>query len=355
MQILSRSIVRNVGRVASAPPRRWPPALAGRDARALINEKKQTKLDRQRLWFSSGTIHDMDQADMKNAGGEENNSILDANSVTRDPYYMPIISGSRPRDWKMDPDRTETRLEPTREHHMTCIMMQIFSLKLAKSPISSSASLQVYGYMAARDGLDSKLNYVFRRGRDDPAVAQQGSLIEMTGPKRCIAFFGDVLLEFDMRIRNGEKGEDDVQLIDGVLEFQDIMIWEPAELRIGGAVDMAFAFVYNAVTAIVEVAISEVKNGFDLSLSSVVSVVKVPEEFKLFAGAVREPCGLRKFVIAATVDSVMHLKFMVGHKGSKGNIRRSCSFRAKLNGYARHQITLDFASISVKVTWAAWA
>uniref|UniRef100_A0ACD5ZKM9 Uncharacterized protein n=5 Tax=Avena sativa TaxID=4498 RepID=A0ACD5ZKM9_AVESA len=235
---------------------------------------------------------------------------------------------------------------------MTCDMMQIFSLKLAKSPIKS-ASLQLYGYIAARDDFDSKLNYVFRRSRDAPIIAQQGSMIEMTGPKRCIAFFCDVLLEFDMRVKNGEKGEDDVQLINGVLEFQGLfMRWEPAKLRIGGscgAVDMSFAFVNDAVTAIVEVVVSEVKNGFDLSLTSIISVVEVPEEFQLFVGTVRESCDLRKFVIAVTVDSMLQLKFLVG------NIGRSCSFKAKLNGYARRQIMLDFASISVKVTWMAWA
>lgn len=37
----------------------------------------------------------------------------------------------------------------------------------------------------------------------------------MTGPKRCNALFCDALLEFDMRVENGEIGENDVQLIDG--------------------------------------------------------------------------------------------------------------------------------------------
>jgi hypothetical protein len=51
-------------------------------------------------------------------------------------------------------------------------MMQIFSLKLIKSPIKC-ASLQLYGYMAARDEFDSKLNYVFRHSRDDPIIVQE--------------------------------------------------------------------------------------------------------------------------------------------------------------------------------------
>jgi hypothetical protein len=66
----------------------------------------------------------------------------------------------------------EARLEPARKDYMTCDMMQIFSLKLTKSPINS-ASLQLYGYIAARDEFDLKLNYVFRRSRDDPIIVQQ--------------------------------------------------------------------------------------------------------------------------------------------------------------------------------------
>jgi hypothetical protein len=47
----------------------------------------------------------------------------------------------------------------------------------------------------------------------------------MAGPKRCIALHCDLLLTFDMRIKNGEKEEDDLQLIDGVSQFEVMFIY----------------------------------------------------------------------------------------------------------------------------------
>ena len=57
-------------------------------------------------------------------------------------------------------------------YHVPCQMMQIFSLKLAKASINSGL-IQLYGYIAARDDVDSKLNYVFNRSRDDHIIVQQ--------------------------------------------------------------------------------------------------------------------------------------------------------------------------------------
>uniref|UniRef100_R7WBS9 DUF6598 domain-containing protein n=1 Tax=Aegilops tauschii TaxID=37682 RepID=R7WBS9_AEGTA len=236
---------------------------------------------------------------------------------------------------------------------MTCDMLQIFSLKLAKSPVTASnGSIELYGFMAARDEYDLKLNYVFNRGREDPVVVQEGSIIQMTGPRRGIAFHCDVLLEFDMRIRNGEREEDDAQLIDGMSEVRGMfMPWEPTPVRLDGdcgAVEVSSALVSNAVAAIVEViVVSEVRTGFDLSLSSVICAVGA-HEFQLFHGSVGDWWGERRFAIAVTLDTMMHLKFVVGHKGSGGNVKRRCSFRAKINGQVRRRIKVELASISVK-------
>lgn len=299
--------------------------------------------------------------------------MVETTMATQDlSYSMPILRGSSHRDgaiykkrldWESDydvdiADRTETLLEPSYVDYMTCDMLQIFSLKLAKSPVSNG-SIQLYGYIAARDEYDLKLNYVFNRSREDPVVVQEGSIIQMTGPKRGIAFHCDVLLEFDMRIKNGEKEEDDAQLIGGMSEVRGMfMPWEPTPVRLDGdcgAVEVSSALVSNAVAAIVEViVVSDVRSGFDLSLSSVISAMEA-HEFQLFHGsAVGDWCGRRRFAIAVTVDTMMHLKFMVSHKGSNGNVKRRCSFRAKKSGQTSRRIKFELASIWVKVTWAAW-
>ncbi|CAM0872825.1 unnamed protein product [Alopecurus aequalis] len=380
MQRLAALFNGSVGGVASALPRWLLPALARRDAplmasvsvnrihnlHRLFRERNQSMLDMFRF-CSSATMHGSDVS----AGKKE--AEVATRTVTEDIYNMPIMSRSSHRDgsifnrglyWENNyccdiADRTETLLDPMAGFEIPCNMMQIFSLKLAKTPMNSDA-IQLYGYIAARDEADYMLNYVFNRSRDDAIILQQGAFIEMTGPKRGIALSCDVLLEFDMRIKNGENEKDDVQLIDGVSEFKGLrMASRPLEVRIGGnygAVDMSFARVDCAVGAVVEVVISNVQTGFDLSLSSIISLVEVHEvheEFQLFHGTVSESCVLRRFVIAISLDNMLRLKFKIGHKGSNSNIDREASFQSKQNGYASHQINLELASILVKVTWAA--
>lgn len=333
-----------------------------------IFREKHSKLDLPCLSFCSATTRGMDKAERMKAA-EESNPMVETSAI-QDVYYQPIIPGSSHRDgtiykkrleWESEycvdvDDRTETQLEPASWDDMTCEMMQIFSLKLAKSPINSG-SMQLYGYIAARDEYDLRLNYLFNRSREDPIVVQQGSLIQMTGPKRGIAFHCDVLLEFDMRIKNGENKGDDTQLIDGMSEFRGLLMpWEPTEIPINGncaTVEMSAALVSNAIAATVEVIISEAHGDFDLSLSSIVSVVE-EHEFQLFHGSAGDWCGARRFVIAVTVNTMLHLKFMLGHRCSNGNIEDTCSFKAKLNGHAIHQTNFEAASILTKVTWAAW-
>lgn len=50
--------------------------------------------------------------------------------------------------------------------------MLIFSLKLAQIPIDKK-SIEIYGYIAARDRRDALLNYIVNNSRDDPITVQQ--------------------------------------------------------------------------------------------------------------------------------------------------------------------------------------
>lgn len=55
--------------------------------------------------------------------------------------------------------------------HTTRHMLQIFSLKLSK--VLVNGPVELYGYIAVRDNLDSLLNYVFNSSRDDPVIIEQ--------------------------------------------------------------------------------------------------------------------------------------------------------------------------------------
>ena len=64
---------------------------------------------------------------------------------------------------------------PNREKcdiHYATHMMQIFSLKLAKTS-TNVGLVQLYGYIAVRDYHDSLLNYVVNSSRDDPIIVEQ--------------------------------------------------------------------------------------------------------------------------------------------------------------------------------------
>ncbi|XBI78086.1 hypothetical protein VPH35_087836 [Triticum aestivum] len=236
--------------------------------------------------------------------------------------------------WRLT-QRGETQLEPMmfsnptncfpdRDRsmvHSATAMMQIFSLKLEKAS-TNIGLVQLYGYIAVRDRYDSLLNYVFNRSRDDPIIVEQGSLIEMTGPKRGITMVAPALQE------------DDLQLIDGAMEYHDLVTPEyPFTHRINGdcgAVDITLALVRWAFEATIDVVISKIQ---------------------LFRGSVVESCGLR-YVIAVKKDTWMHLKFKVGQNSCKNDLDHHCSFKAKKHGHDYEQIMLELASISVKVTWS---
>ncbi|VAH84623.1 unnamed protein product [Triticum turgidum subsp. durum] len=241
--------------------------------------------------------------------------------------------------------------------HYTSCMMKIFSLKLARISTNMD-SIQLYGYIAVRDCQDQLLNYVINHSRDDPIVMRQGSLIEMTGPKRGISMTSSVLIEFDMRIKKGEQEEDDLQLVDGAADYCNLtMPCTPFTNRIHGdcgAVDITLAMLYRAVEATIEVDISKLQSGFNLSLSSFVFIRGSPHRIELFRGTIGESCSLRRCVISVTKDTPMHLKLKYGQEGSKnGELERCCYFKASIHGRACRQIKLEPASISVKVTWSA--
>jgi len=49
---------------------------------------------------------------------------------------------------------------------------QVFSIKLVKLPVDGGP-VELYGYIAARDHVDSLLNYIVNISRDDPITVDQ--------------------------------------------------------------------------------------------------------------------------------------------------------------------------------------
>ncbi|VAI71009.1 unnamed protein product [Triticum turgidum subsp. durum] len=105
------------------------------------------------------------------------NSTHRDESIYRNSFLQKICSVTNRNETQLEPMMLldPTDCFPDRERcvvHSVRYMMQIFSLKLAKVPVNTS-SVQLYGCIAARDCLDSLLNYIVNRSRDDPITVHQ--------------------------------------------------------------------------------------------------------------------------------------------------------------------------------------
>ncbi|CAM0870602.1 unnamed protein product [Alopecurus aequalis] len=179
--------------------------------------------------------------------------------------------------------------------HVPHTMMQIFSLKLANSPLSGD-QIEVYGFMAVRDTMDPLRNYIFKRSRDDPLIVdREDGLIQMSGPKRGIWWHDMALVEFDMRIKRGKKEAGDLQLIDGGVWFNDraSIHGRVVTMRIDGdygSVDICYTLLHSAMEATVQIAVvGELLNGFSLCATTFYISDLVHHEMQLFDGVIPGP------------------------------------------------------------------
>nr|XP_034591878.1 uncharacterized protein LOC117853695 [Setaria viridis] len=202
----------------------------------VLREKKLPKLD-EHLHFPSATTQVMDKAEMmKETEAVKDNSVTATDGICT----ASILKNSSHRDGAIYKGNWEEcylidiadRKESKGSKYLSC------SYSLFLGHLQTMSSIDMYGFVYGRwirplaslvreRGAVGLLNYVFNHSMDDPVIVQQGSLIEMSGPKRGIPMLSDVLTEFDMRIKNGEKEEDDLQLIDGLIHYDERMWWCP--------------------------------------------------------------------------------------------------------------------------------
>ncbi|XP_072149592.1 uncharacterized protein [Setaria viridis] len=173
----------------------------------VLREKKLPKLD-EHLHFPSATTQVMDKAEMmKETEAVKDNSVTATDGICT----ASILKNSSHRDGAIYKGNWEE-----------CYLIDIADRKESKGSKYLSCSYSLFlGHLQTMSSIDM---YGFVYGR---WIRPLGSLIEMSGPKRGIPMLSDVLTEFDMRIKNGEKEEDDLQLIDGLIHYDERMWWCP--------------------------------------------------------------------------------------------------------------------------------
>jgi hypothetical protein len=171
-------------------------------------------------------------------------------------------------------------------------------------------------------------------------VEQEDELIPMSGPKRGIWWHDMTLLEFDMRLKRGDKEEDDLQLIDGAVWFNDSC---STHARVNtrridgdyGSVDVCYALLHSAMEATVEIAVAELLGGFSLCATAIY-ISAMEATVQLFDGVIPGPDGCPIYKLDRCVvgngssgwRADDDLKYMVSSGGRRRYEAENCAVAA---------------------------
>ncbi|KAI4968916.1 hypothetical protein ZWY2020_046246 [Hordeum vulgare] len=128
--------------------------------------------------------------------------------------------------------------------------------------------LNVYGTIIARDSLDHKCIYLFRRGKDScQNISSMNDPLVLTGPKRGLMIFDSIIFEVDLKVNdvNGRKVNDKrvsrgLMEINGIfrLSFPPKYIVQTKKLvSMHSTLDLNYTFVRKAVEGTIEMRILE--------------------------------------------------------------------------------------------------
>ncbi|CAL5057775.1 unnamed protein product [Urochloa decumbens] len=260
---------------------------------------------------------------------------------------------------------TSTPLGPSRfskphakaKLYTLCAAVNIFSLKIVSSDVGFP--IHVYGILIARDTLDEKCVYLFRRDRDNSQfISSKDESLILTGPKRGLALINDLYVETDLKVK--DPGGQDRQLSMGVLEIDGIARRRLEKCEVESrslatrlsTVDLMYAAVKLAVEAAIAI---EVRPGdFNGKITAYTTSVQnrlVLYDSKVAGDMTCDENGavqLMRPVISVCLED----KQIIAAKTGDGKSERAISFTPTENGGSCGEITVAATEMRVKVTWS---
>ncbi|XP_062203495.1 uncharacterized protein LOC133905748 [Phragmites australis] len=238
-----------------------------------------------------------------------------------------------------------------------CEAVNIFSVKIASSDVGFP--IHVYGTVIARDSIDEKCLYLFRRDRDHCQLInfEDESLI-LTGPKRGLALLTDNYVETDLKIKD-HQGQDR-ELSKGILTIRGIAGRSLKKCEVESkslatrlsTVDVMYAVVKCAVEATIAIEVlqgdfygkitahtTSIQNSLVLYDSEVVGAM---------TGDRNEVIQLMRPVVSVYVKDMLTIVARTGDGKSECTIQ----FTPRVNSRDEDELTVGVTKLRFKVAWS---
>lgn len=244
--------------------------------------------------------------------------------------------------------------------------VNVVSIKIVSSDYGYP--LNVYGTIIARDSLDRKRVYVFRRDQDDcQLISSKDDSLILTGPKRGFMVYDDIFFETNLKVKDvhGRTVGDD-RLSKGLMEVDAIRRLEYSPryvvdtetlVSMHSTLDLNYTFVRRSVEGTVEIKILDGPDEFCGKI--VASTTSIPCDIVLHdskvSGALTAGDNgvlqMARRIVGVSVDEMLVLT-VAAAVGDDALSACTVQFTPRRNGYDDENITCGDYKMLLKVTWS---
>ncbi|CAL4889734.1 unnamed protein product [Urochloa decumbens] len=237
-----------------------------------------------------------------------------------------------------------------------CEAVNILSVKITCSDVGFP--IQVYGTVIARDCIDKKCLYLFRRDRDHcQLINSEDEPLILTGPKRGLLLLDNNFVETDLKIRD-HQGQDR-EFSKGIISIRGIANRWMEECEVEreslatrlSTVDVLYAVVIDAVEA--TIAIRVLRGKFDGTITA--HTTSIQERVVLYdskvAGTRTGDVGviqLMRRVVSVYVRDMLMVEVKTGDSKSECRI----GFTPRVNSGDEITFTVGGTKMRVMVAWS---
>ncbi|CAN6336073.1 unnamed protein product [Urochloa humidicola] len=222
--------------------------------------------------------------------------------------------------------------------------------------------LNVYGTVIARDSIDLKCVYLFRRDRDDSElINSRDEPLTLTGPNRGLALTNDAYVEIDLKIKDDGEEQQDRELSKGFITIDGISrrwltycVVESRSLATRlSTVEVVYGVVKDAVEATIAVEVLQ-GNFYGEIRACTTSIRGCLVLFDSEWGGTRAGEGamqLLRHVVAVCLKESLFVTIADQTIGSD-EAEKEIEFTPKVNGGDQDEVTVGGATLLVKVVWS---